>query len=256
MGLGRNDRVALVLPQGPEMAMAFLAVAAGATCAPLNPAYRANEFDFFLADLHAQALMIQSGMDSPARAIAQARGLPIIELSPVYEAEAGSFTLTGERRLRPTQSGFAQPGDVALVIHTSGTTSRPKIVRLTQTNICTSAHNMRVALELVERRPLPERIAILPCARSPGIPLDIVGGWRQLCVHLWLFSDRVLCCHGRVSPDMVYGGPHRPPSHPGERRSAPRDHCRLSAAVHSFSRRCFAAAGHEGARTGLPCARD
>jgi acyl-CoA synthetase (AMP-forming)/AMP-acid ligase II/acyl carrier protein len=150
MGLGRNDRVALVLPQGPEMAVAFLAVAAGATCAPLNPSYRANEFDFFLADLYAQALMIQSGVDSPARAIAQVRGLPVIELSPVYEAEAGSFTLTGERRPRPTQSGFAQPGDAALVLHTSGTTARPKIVRLTHTNICTSAHHMRVALELVE----------------------------------------------------------------------------------------------------------
>jgi acyl-CoA synthetase (AMP-forming)/AMP-acid ligase II len=139
MGLGCNDRLALVLPQGLEMAVAFLAVAAGATCAPLNPSYRANEFDFFLADLHAQALMIQSGVDSPARAIAQVRGLPVIELSPVYEAEAGSFTLTGERRPRPTQSGFAQPGDAALVLHTSGTTARPKIVRLTHTNICTSS---------------------------------------------------------------------------------------------------------------------
>ena len=82
MGLGRNDRVALVLPNGPEMAVAFLAVAAGATCAPLNPAYSANEFDFYLADLHAQALIVQAGMDSPARAVAQAHGLQIIELSP------------------------------------------------------------------------------------------------------------------------------------------------------------------------------
>src|SRR5262245_19491267 len=53
MGLGRNDRVALVLPNGPEMAVAFLAIAAGATSAPLNPAYQANEFDFYLSDLHA-----------------------------------------------------------------------------------------------------------------------------------------------------------------------------------------------------------
>ena len=48
-GIGRNDRVAVVLPNGPEMAIAFLAVAAGATCAPLNPAYRAEEFGFYLA---------------------------------------------------------------------------------------------------------------------------------------------------------------------------------------------------------------
>src|SRR5262249_44803270 len=71
MGLGRNDRVALVLPNGPKMAVAFLAIAAGATSAPLNPAYQANEFDFYLSDLHAKALLIQSGIDSPAIAVAQ-----------------------------------------------------------------------------------------------------------------------------------------------------------------------------------------
>ena len=96
MGLSRNDRVAVVLPNGPEMAVAFLAVAAGATCAPLNPAYSANEFDFYLTDLNAKALIVQAGMDSPARAVAQERGIRIIELSPMLEAEAGLFTLTGE----------------------------------------------------------------------------------------------------------------------------------------------------------------
>lgn len=150
MGMGRNDRVAIVLPNGPEMAVAFIAVAAGATSAPLNPAYRANEFDFYLSDLNAKALIIQSGMDSPAIAVAQARGIPIIELSPVLEAEAGILTLKGDKHSRAARNGFAQPNDVALVLHTSGTTSRPKIVPLTQTNLCTSAHNIRVALELVD----------------------------------------------------------------------------------------------------------
>ena len=92
MGVGRNDRVAIVLPNGPEMVVVFVAVAAGATSAPLNPAYRANEFDFYLSDLNAKALIIQSELDSPARAVAEARGIPIIELSPVLEAEAGIFT--------------------------------------------------------------------------------------------------------------------------------------------------------------------
>ncbi len=150
MGVGRNDRVAMVLSNGPEMAAAFIGVAAGATAAPLNPAFRSNEFDFYLLDLNAKVLMIQSGMASPARAIAQARGIPIIELSPVVEAEAGIFMLTGAEHLRPAHGGFAQPNDMALVLHTSGTTSRPKLVPLTQANLCTSAQNIRVALELVE----------------------------------------------------------------------------------------------------------
>src|SRR5262249_37561494 len=81
MGLGCNDRIALALPNGPEIAMAFLAVASTATCAPLNPAYSTNEFDFYLTDLCAKALIVQSDMDSPVRDIARARGFRIIELS-------------------------------------------------------------------------------------------------------------------------------------------------------------------------------
>lgn len=148
IGIGRNDRVAIVLPNGGEMATAFLAVAAGAASAPLNPAYGASEFEFYLSDLNARALIVASGMDSPAREVARAGGIPIIELSPLPKAEAGVFTLTGEARLTASESGFAQPGDVALVLHTSGTTSRPKIVPLTQANLCISAHNIQRAFEL------------------------------------------------------------------------------------------------------------
>ena len=65
-GIGRNDRVALVLPNGPEMASAFLSVAAGAATAPLNPAYRRQEYDFYLSDLGAKTLVVEQGSDSPA----------------------------------------------------------------------------------------------------------------------------------------------------------------------------------------------
>ena len=150
MGLGRNDRVAIVLSNGPEMATAFLAVTACATSAPLNPAYRADEFDFYLSDLNAKALITQSTTDSPAVAVAKARGIPIIELLPIPDGEAGIFSLTGDPCLRPTQSGFAQHGDVALVLHTSGTTSKPKIVPLTQTNIFASAFSIKTTLALTD----------------------------------------------------------------------------------------------------------
>jgi acyl-CoA synthetase (AMP-forming)/AMP-acid ligase II len=159
LGIGRNERVAMVLPNGPEMAVAFLAVAAGATSAPLNPAYRAAEFDFYLSDLGARALLIHSNMkDSPAREVAQARGIPIIELVPEADS-AGCFRLegaaTGPATAPPASeegirgdSPFAQPEDVALVLHTSGTTSRPKIVPLSQANLCASAYNIQTTLHL------------------------------------------------------------------------------------------------------------
>jgi acyl-CoA synthetase (AMP-forming)/AMP-acid ligase II/acetyltransferase-like isoleucine patch superfamily enzyme/acyl carrier protein len=149
-GLHRNDRVAIVLPNGPEMAVAFAAVAAGATCAPLNPSYRINEFDFYLSDLKARALIIGAKMDSPAREVAQRCNIPIIELTPTSEAEAGVFELGRDNQVLSAGSDFAQPDDTALVLHTSGTTSRPKIVPLTQTNLCSSGHAISVSLELRE----------------------------------------------------------------------------------------------------------
>jgi acyl-CoA synthetase (AMP-forming)/AMP-acid ligase II len=145
-GIGRNDRVAIVLPNGPEMASAFVAIGAGAATAPLNPAYRADEFDFYLSDLDAKALVVERGMDTPARAIARKRGIALLEL--VRVREAGTFALHGAAGPAPARGGYAEADDVALVLHTSGTTSRPKIVPLTQGNICVSAGNIRRTLAL------------------------------------------------------------------------------------------------------------
>ena len=78
-GIGRGDRVAMVLPNGPEMATAFLGVSAGAISAPLDPAYRAEQFSFHLTGLHAKALIVQGGVDSPARDVARDLGILVIE---------------------------------------------------------------------------------------------------------------------------------------------------------------------------------
>jgi len=147
-GIGRGDRVAIVLPNGPEMAAAFLCLAAGASTAPLNPAYRGEEFSFYLEDLRAKAVVLQRGVETPARAAAEALGIPILELVP-GEA-AGSFTLEGgdTTTAAPARPGMAEEGDEALVLHTSGTTARPKIVPLSQRNIAASAGHIGATLEL------------------------------------------------------------------------------------------------------------
>ena len=150
MGIGRNDRVAIVAPNGPEMAAAFVAIAAGATTAPLNPGYKQDEFDFYLSDLNARALVILRGMDSPARAVATARGIPVVELVAVADGAAGDFTLEPTSKLSgtPEAGGPASGDDVALVLHTSGTTSRPKIVPLRHVNVTASAYHIAATLRL------------------------------------------------------------------------------------------------------------
>ena len=148
-GIGRQDRVAIVLPNGPEMAAAFISVAAGATAAPLNPAYRADEFEFYLSDLHAKALVVEKGSESPALQIAEKLNIQILELSQSAEG-AGAFTLAQLKPMAattPELPGLAAAEDIGLILHTSGTTSRPKIVPLSHLNICASACNVRDNLQ-------------------------------------------------------------------------------------------------------------
>ena len=89
-GIGRNDRIAIVLDNGPEMAAAFLCVATGATAAPLNPAYRAEEFEFYLTDLKAKLLIVGHQMSSPAVDVAKRLAIPLVRLVPVPYGEDGS----------------------------------------------------------------------------------------------------------------------------------------------------------------------
>jgi oxalate---CoA ligase len=150
-GVSRGDRVAVVLPNGPEMAACLVAVAMGASCAPLNPNYRRSEFQFYLSDLAPRALIVQEGADLPAIAVAESLGIQVIRLRPSTAEPAGMFTLD----LPPAPAGaapvFAQPGDEALVLHTSGTTARPKMVPLTQANLSASIDNIIATLALTRR---------------------------------------------------------------------------------------------------------
>lgn len=164
MGIGRGDRVAMVLPNGPEMAAIFITTACAATTAPLNPAYKTEEFDFYLSDLNARALIVQQGMETPARAAAKARGIAVIELVP-GEA-AGSFTLESDLVATAAHPGAVEPEDVALVLHTSGTTARPKIVPLSQINITASAMHIGTSLALT---PEDRCLNIMPLFHIHGL---------------------------------------------------------------------------------------
>jgi amino acid adenylation domain-containing protein len=147
-GFSQKDCVAIVLPNGPEMAIAFLGVSSGAISAPLNPGYREDEFDFYLSELNVRALIVQSGSDSPAIPVAQRRNIGVIDLSPLVDAAAGLFHLRAEQINGSSIVHRAEPTDVALILHTSGTTSRSKMVPLTHSNLLASARNITTRLGL------------------------------------------------------------------------------------------------------------
>ena len=161
-GVGRGERVALVTPNGPEAALTFLAATACATAAPLNPAYREDEFRFYMDDLNAKVLITLPGDAEAAHAAA---GPDVIRLA--LAGEPGSFTLQRDGADVPSQAPvFAQPDDVALVLHTSGTTARPKIVPLSQRNLVVSAGNIREALALT---PADRCLNVMPLFHIHGL---------------------------------------------------------------------------------------
>ncbi len=189
LGIGRNARVAIVLPNGPEMAAAFVTIASGATTAPLNLNYRATEYEFYLSDLNAKALIVEQESSSEAIDVATKLGIPILRLTVADEAPAGLFDLVPDADMASADpaanGGMAQPDDVALVLHTSGTTSRPKIVPLTNVNVCATARNIKQGL------------ALTPDDRCMNVmPLFHIHGLMAAVLSILSTGARVFCTPG------------------------------------------------------------
>ncbi len=151
LGVHPGQTIGLVLPNGPEAATVFLSIANFATAAPLNPSYTQEEFYFYLNDLSARLLLVLENEDTPARSAAERLSIPVLEIRPLQKA--GEFVLVDKNGIVPTKPQVLRnkKDDVALVLHTSGTTSRPKIVPLTANNLSTSARNVAESLSLNER---------------------------------------------------------------------------------------------------------
>ncbi len=173
MGIGRDDRAALVLPNGPEMATAFLAVSATATAAPLNPAYTKDEFAFYLQDLHAKILITEVGSTSPAITAAGDLGIPVARINWSTTGPAGYFRFESNGiDGTPQRTGWSAERDEALVLHTSGTTSRPKLVPLSVGNILASASHIATSLKL---DPQDVGLSIMPLFHIHGLIASLLA---------------------------------------------------------------------------------
>ncbi len=136
-----GQAVSIVLPNGLEFLVSFLAVArAGAIAAPLNSAYTLDEFKFFMEDADAQLAILPEG-DHAGRDAAAQLGIPTLDAALDTR---GKVHLSRQGRYLTDRKDIAgpSPDDTALFLHTSGTTSRPKGVPLTHANLLASLRNI------------------------------------------------------------------------------------------------------------------
>jgi len=146
-GLGRGDRIAIALPNGLEVVASFLAASAVGAAAPLNPAYRVEEFRFYLDDTGARALIVPPTGCDAAR---EAAGDQILIINADLD-DNGQVRFISNRTVGPPLvHEYPNPDDIALVLHTSGTTSRPKRVPLSHRNLMVSARNVAATYQLTE----------------------------------------------------------------------------------------------------------
>jgi acyl-CoA synthetase (AMP-forming)/AMP-acid ligase II len=136
-GIGRGDRVAMALPNGLSAIVGFLGASIAGTAAPLNPAYREDEFKFYLEDTNAKLLVLpEEGADEARRAAGTS--VPIMTVSSGSDGRVRFSSVGGAQRMAGAPSGE----DVALVLHTSGSTGRPKRVPLKHRNLAYSVGNI------------------------------------------------------------------------------------------------------------------
>jgi acyl-CoA synthetase (AMP-forming)/AMP-acid ligase II len=141
-GVGRGHRVGTALPNGLQTIVTFLAAAEAGTAAPLNPAYKEDEFRFYLDDTNARVLLLPpTGADDARRAAGDTVPVLTVDLDA-----NGTVTLSGDKAGAPYDPPAID--DVALILHTSGSTGRPKRVPLSHANLTISARNVAASYDL------------------------------------------------------------------------------------------------------------
>ena len=168
-GLGRGDRIAIAMGNGPEVILTFLAAAMCGTAAPLNPKYKQEEFAFYYADIHAKALITLPD----AMPLAHATATPAMAIISARPNPDGTLAFECVRGARPARvAALAAPDDVAMILHTSGTTSRPKRVPIRHRNLAASAANIIATYQLTAA---DRALCVMPLFHIHGIVASMLA---------------------------------------------------------------------------------
>ena len=164
-GVQPGKAVSVVLPNSLEFMVVFMAVArAGAIAAPLNSAYTTDEFKFYMEDAEAQLAILPEG-EHAAREAAAELGVPTIEAA-LDDAGRTVLSRSGDVLTARRDAPAPSPDDVALFLHTSGTTSRPKGVPLTHGNLAASIKNISDTYALT---PDDKAMVVMPLFHVHGL---------------------------------------------------------------------------------------
>lgn len=171
IGIAPHSAVSIALPNNLEFIVSFLAVAAQrAIAAPLNPNYKQSEFEFYIDDLKSALIIVPAGAvaaDAPAVKAARKFGAAVAEVA--WDAGKGEVVLVVKEKgslkgIVPVAK--AEEEDVALVLHTSGTTGRPKAVPLTHRNLTRTMSNIKATYQL---SPADRTYLVMPLFHVHGL---------------------------------------------------------------------------------------
>lgn len=169
-GIRRGDRVATVLPNGLETIVSFLAASIAGTAAPLNPAYKYEEFCFYLEDTNAKLMLVPPTGAEEARRAAADMKVPVYALQMDDKGIVTMLSNSGKRSVEQVQ-----PDDIALVLHTSGSTGRPKRVPLKHRNLAVSTGNVAATYNL---GPNDVSLCVMPLFHVHGLVASTLATLR------------------------------------------------------------------------------
>jgi acyl-CoA synthetase (AMP-forming)/AMP-acid ligase II len=171
-GLGGDARIAISMPDGPQAALAIVTVACSAVSIPLNPKQTLTETESRFAAIRPDAVLVAKGTDSPAKGIAERKGLTVIELTQSKEGNL-AFSIAGVKAgTVPSAAESGQPNadTLALILQTSGTSAEPKLIPISHRNVLITAARVQAWYNLT---PYDRCLSVSPVFYAHGLKVTI-----------------------------------------------------------------------------------
>ena len=171
-GLGQSARIAIAMRNGPQAALAIVAVACSAVSIPLNPRQTLSEIETCLAALRPDAVLVVKGADSAARRVAERKRLSIIEATQLKDGSLGFGVTTPKMSVAatPDDSDESDTDAPAFILQTSGTSAEPKFIPTRHRNMLAAAERVRAWFDLT---PQDRCLSVSPVFYAHGLHVTV-----------------------------------------------------------------------------------